>query len=661
MLFGSLLYLIGSVAASIPFILHMRRKNPKNTVGFPSLRFLREATIIKKKRGLPRNLLLLLLRMLIFILLASAFSLPFFPDYQRKVDSLRIVLYDDSYSMDSKDYRHQMEEQLSDLLATATDKNPMMLGLVRDTVLWQNNFAAATETLLSWFHKNKSYRYSSDLSTAVREADQRLAISGVAKREIIILSDQQARPWRNLDWNQKLSPGITLNWKFPRQHPLPENIAIVSASVNNNKNSRGQRILDVHLRNYGLQEQPALLKVVIGEKTMLTTNLVLPARSDVHKEFKIQVAKNSGSQGCVFLEADDPILADNQRFFSFNPTKAGHIYISDLDDGFDFIQVALNLDRENPRTRILPYQPKCTLDDLRSAHYILLQSPTNIAKKDYYALKQAVQQGANLVITGTWASENSAYLSDFGFFSKPRSKTPSKQLGMVDFDHPLFSDYQKIHSRSLFSLVFHSPEEIRGSTAAETLASFDDHSPAIIETQYGLGKAFLLAFDFKKESTDWLLSPSFLPFMQSLFEYTGKEQIPILGYYLDGKPITNLGITTIKNLTTQKPYPLENGFFIPSSVGNYQAGIGNAVEYFSVNVVPEEGEPALLEDSFSLKALFNDQSIEPQNITSFSVEEELENDHRKTEIAMKLFLIVFLLLLFELLLANRTSLRTLQA
>ena len=72
------LFLAGITAISLPIILHMIRRHTRKRVTFSSLMFLRTTVPRFKNRSRLENLPLLILRCLILVLLALAFSRPFF-------------------------------------------------------------------------------------------------------------------------------------------------------------------------------------------------------------------------------------------------------------------------------------------------------------------------------------------------------------------------------------------------------------------------------------------------------------------------------------------------------------------------------------------------------------------------------------------------------
>ena len=72
------LFLLGLAALAIPVLVHLTHRQRREPVAFPSLMFLRRVEFRTTKRQRIRNWLLFLLRVLGVILLALAFSRPFF-------------------------------------------------------------------------------------------------------------------------------------------------------------------------------------------------------------------------------------------------------------------------------------------------------------------------------------------------------------------------------------------------------------------------------------------------------------------------------------------------------------------------------------------------------------------------------------------------------
>ena len=98
------LFLIALAAIIIPIIVHLREKQRKNVVEFPSLMFLRQIPFRSVQKRRIRHWTLLSLRALAIALLVAAFARPFFEDDEQSAGGLfgpkeMVILVDRSYSM----------------------------------------------------------------------------------------------------------------------------------------------------------------------------------------------------------------------------------------------------------------------------------------------------------------------------------------------------------------------------------------------------------------------------------------------------------------------------------------------------------------------------------------------------------------------------------
>ncbi|MDA1093025.1 MAG: BatA domain-containing protein [Acidobacteria bacterium] len=96
-------FLAGGLAALLPLVLHLRRRDHLPRISFSDLRFLRGAPVEQARRRRLREWLLLALRMLALCLLAFAFARPFLSDPVAisASQSATVVLVDTSMSMSS--------------------------------------------------------------------------------------------------------------------------------------------------------------------------------------------------------------------------------------------------------------------------------------------------------------------------------------------------------------------------------------------------------------------------------------------------------------------------------------------------------------------------------------------------------------------------------
>src|SRR3954453_6859643 len=98
--FLSPLFLVGALAAAVPIVLHLLRREPEPRVRFAAVRLLRGAPVEYTDRRRLRERLLLALRITTLVLLALAFARPFLASATAvRSAGATIVALDTSFSM----------------------------------------------------------------------------------------------------------------------------------------------------------------------------------------------------------------------------------------------------------------------------------------------------------------------------------------------------------------------------------------------------------------------------------------------------------------------------------------------------------------------------------------------------------------------------------
>src|SRR5437868_377178 len=100
MSFLSPLFLIGAVAAAVPIVLHLLKREPEPRVKFSAVKLLKKAPVEDTEKHRLRELLLLALRVATLVLLALAFARPFFTSAEAGGRAgVTVIALDTSYSM----------------------------------------------------------------------------------------------------------------------------------------------------------------------------------------------------------------------------------------------------------------------------------------------------------------------------------------------------------------------------------------------------------------------------------------------------------------------------------------------------------------------------------------------------------------------------------
>ena len=254
---------LGAAAAAIPVIIHMIHTAKAPDVPFPTLRFLRSAAEKTARRRKVENLFLMILRMLLFALLAFALSQPFLKqDYSlfggQQATSSAVIILDNSYSMN---VRHEQATRFSKAKqeARAILESPWQPG--QAAILLTNPRSDPPPKALSGdradlFRRIDDAHLSSgkaDLVGAVRAAYALLDKAASAEKRLWIVTDRQALSWQGL-----------AEFDEPRQHPdIPvaiirpteaamTNVAVTRAEVVSRSRVVGMPIrIDVMIRNSG--------------------------------------------------------------------------------------------------------------------------------------------------------------------------------------------------------------------------------------------------------------------------------------------------------------------------------------------------------------------------------------------------------------------------
>jgi hypothetical protein len=252
----------GAVAATIPVIIHMIHLARAPEVPFPTLRFLKSAAEKTARRRRIENILLMILRMLLFALLAFALSRPFlqqeFALFDEQKNSAAVLILDNSYSMN---VRYEQTTRFSKAKEEARAIFDSKWQPAQAAVLLTNPGLAPVPTQLladraKLFSQIADARISSgqaDLVGSVKAAYALLDKAQAAEKRLWILTDRQALSWQGLQ-----------NLEDPRKHPdIPvaiirptepsfTNVAIAGADVVSRSRVVGMPIrIDALVRNGG--------------------------------------------------------------------------------------------------------------------------------------------------------------------------------------------------------------------------------------------------------------------------------------------------------------------------------------------------------------------------------------------------------------------------
>ena len=252
----------GAVGATIPVIIHMIHQARAPEVPFPTLRFLKSAAERTARRRKIENLFLMILRMLLFALLAFALSRPFLAEdfslLGEAPSSAAVIVFDNSYSMNVR------SEQGTRFAAGKQEARAILESPYRPTeaaiVLTNPRGEPQPDRLVTdraeLFRRIDDAQVSSgraDLVACVRHAYGLLDKAKAAQRRLWIITDRQALSWEGLAdlKGPRTHPDIPVAIIRPTE-PAMRNVAVTAAEVASRDRTVGMPLrIDATVANTG--------------------------------------------------------------------------------------------------------------------------------------------------------------------------------------------------------------------------------------------------------------------------------------------------------------------------------------------------------------------------------------------------------------------------
>ena len=646
-------FIVGSAAVAVPVILHFIKRKPTVPEPFPAFKFLYATVANKQNRNNIRKWLILLLRCLCLLCLSLAFSWPYIPNFAKKPDSVTVLLWDNSFSMQASPYREELEQKAVEIISEADNMNPLLLGMVAEhSTKWSYKFSNKPESLLNFFEQMKNGEGSSRFEHTLKQADARLNIMPAEKKKIILITDRQSLPWKNVRKSAILSPGIDLELITPK-HPGFNNVAILSAKIATPFIHKKQTIsMEITIKNFSSGIKKGHLKIYLGDKQVAEGNVRIKKQGLTLWKCKFPVAELSPQAGRVELITEDDLKIDNTRWFALNPEKLPKVIIfGESKDKVDFLQLALSPegDKKSVETKITHWQN--LKGDINSADMIVVREGFPVMSEAGKKFKKSVFNGKTGVIIWNDTPAMRKLLLDYGIKASFLSDNDESHFGNIDFQHPVFKRFMEVKIGGLFNILFFKHPQIHLPQKAEILASFSDGSPAIAEMKLGKGRLIIIASALDRRHTDWVLSASFLPFWREVLSYSQRNKTAMRGFTVGMKSVRIPGIKKLTNIETNKDITLKNNSFTPTKSGNYTATVNSSEKIISVNVPHAESDPTTIDKNFDWRKLISPDKELKNSVSTAG----LPYDQGKS-FWRYLLLIAFIAAFAELLLANRTAL-----
>ena len=541
MAFLNPLFLIGAAAAAIPILVHLVRRTKARRIQFASLMFLRRIEQKTIRRRKLRNILLLALRCLAFLLLALAFARPYFPGRAGLAAaaerSSSVILLDVSYSMRYPGVFERARKEARSIINAASESDPIALALFSTDFELVRPIKPGRAEALALLDQSEAGLGATDYLQAIQAADSILKDEAVTRKRIHVISDFHEAGWNRALPQVRLSKNVEL---FPVDVGDRKAVNLAVTEVKSEPTIYTQKyagkvvarlsysgatpseatdpvdaVAELKLNDLVVERRPIRLDGVL-QKTLEFTGFNVP----------------EGSNRAAIDVTGDGFTFDNR--FSFTINRRPQIKVLAIEtaargrsESF-FLQQALLAGETNPYGLTIKTVGSVNPSELESYRAIVINDAAALPQGLIASIKQFVERGGGLIIAA-------ARHTEAGEFNNAMQQIAPAALGevvqarggyaltsQIRTEHPIFSPFAS--SGRLAAIRVYSYHRATPGDRASVIAALDDGTPLLIEGKVGMGKALMLTSTLDTSWNDLPLSPMFLPLMRQMLDYLGGRQ-----------------------------------------------------------------------------------------------------------------------------------------
>ncbi len=575
---------LGALAIGFPLLFHLIRRTPRGRQEFSSLMFLEPSPPRLTRRSRLDNWFLLLLRALVILFLAFAFMRPFLRENaaltSTEMPGRRVaILLDTSASMRVGNQWNQAKKEVEQALRKLDPADDIALITfdqnVRTVVDFESEEAVVPaekqKLLLAELSKLEPSWQATDLATALSTTAESLDAKNQAGKDsfalqIILVSDLQngadVDSLQSFQWPDsvrvdvrqvKTSKTNNANVRILPNSEESDQPNTVRVRVANAANSK-QEQFDVRWAN---QE-----KASDG-----TTPFYVPAGTSRVLQLEREMGQGFDR---LLLEGDESDF-DNAYFtVAVEKQSVPVIYFGDEEsDDADammyFLRNALTDDAFR-EINLVQVKSNDTLDTQRlnalNADLVFVTRPIDTETTNW--LKSHLDREGTMFSVFHDGKQRESLEPFFGKLKTDDSKSESGDrerfslLAQIDFSHllfapfanPRYNDFTKIHFWQHIRVDRSS--DVFSDEQSKIIASFDDDSPALIQSQVGRGKAYLMTASWSPNQSEFALSTKFVPIVNLLLESANRRP-NVVETGTVGSPISLLGFSDEKPKSVLRP------------------------------------------------------------------------------------------------------------
>ena len=562
------LFLLAALAAAVPVVLHLLKREQEPRVKFAAVALLRHAPVDRSSTRRLRNIVLLMLRVAALVLLAVAFARPFLKASAAAASNATIVALDTSYSLSAPGRFARAQELAREAVRRAPAGDDVGVVTFADRadliVSPSASRAAALAGIDSAAAGSGGTRYLSAVNVAARAF-------GTRRGTIVVVTDLQAGGW---DAGDHASIGEAARVEIRDVGALPDNVAATGLRA------EGDRAI-VTIRNDSAKSREAVIRLTVDGRAAGEKSVTVGSHASADATFTgVTVSSGSGGEAVASVVDREGLQADNVRYALFSRASAGTVLAvtatGDPDRDAFYVRQAFASRGTSRGVSGISGSQLGTWSDGRIGSYtaVLLLSTRGLDRRGRDLLTSYVTAGGGLLVAAGPDVDGDVAADVLGTSARLRMAAPAEQgrpgqqsLAPADIRHPIFQPFGP--AAGSLGLVRFSRAATIVAAGCQTLATFTSGEPAAIDCAIGRGRAIVIASDLNNHWNDFPLHATFVPFLHEAIRYLSSARSRAGEYVVSEVPA---GVPPAPGIVT---------------IGD-AAGSGRAV----INVDPAEADPA---------------------------------------------------------------------
>jgi Mg-chelatase subunit ChlD len=562
----------GVLLAGIPIVIHLLRRQRYQTRAWGAMRFVRQAARRRSRRTRLEALLLLAVRTMIILFVATALARPYIEvtGASRVEESAvqHVIIVDTSASMAYTSGGESRFEKAIDQAGRIVESarvgdafNLLRIGGTEPLVIIRHPAYDAADVKREIARLQVSDERGRPLDALTAALELLSEDSGISEREVYLLTDLQASNWSLQSPAELQQVRETLSGISSRAlisiidigESVAENAAVIDVQGTvRRRTARTSAVVTATFRNYGQTQRPGQRVELLVDGQIHETRLVdLPANGETVINWDVPVSLESDAVVEVRLAADE-LHSDDSRWLVLPPARDYRVLLVDgeeshassLPEASGFLKLALNPRGPSATTSTAEARPMMLpsvisdgmLADVHLDEFdcVYLCNVALLTEREVGLLEQFVTQGGGLVIVLGDAVRTANY--NELMCRDDRQLLPGRLLGATgdldstgggfrfevdDYSHPILTPFEGNETAGLLTTRIdrYVQTEESSDPATRVVLRYSSGDPAILERSCGDGRVLLVTTALDDHWGNWVLWPSFVPMMHELTRY----------------------------------------------------------------------------------------------------------------------------------------------